>query len=509
MTRRNRDATRPATMSPNDGEGLGTGEQRVAPRPDSGGPRVLLAAAECAPIVKVGGLGEAIQGLVSALRRAGADVELVLPDYGSHPFSGPEEVLDMPGWAEPATARRSVVAGLGSVTVVRSAPLARPHAYVDAQSGQPWPDNDERFFTFSAAVAALTRLRRPDVLHLNDWHTALTPGLLDDDERPPTVLTIHNLAYQGQAPDHWLDTVGPHRGAYLRHGEINPLAGALGLADRIVAVSPTYAREIRDERFGCGLDDLLAARGTDVRGIRNGIDVDVWSPASDPYLPAAFHADDLAGKAEARRALLELTPLQGGSDPIIAMASRFVHQKGVDLALDLVPFLATLPAQLVLIGEGEPALVARAARAAADDRDRVYYFARYREDFGHLVVAGADLLLAPSRFEPCGLTQMQAMSCGTIPVVTGVGGLADTVLDADRDRVAGNGFVAAQPELTHLLDALHRAVRALRNPRRRRTLQERAMRADWSWDTAAGQYRQLYTELAPAPARIDRVTSAA
>jgi starch synthase len=467
-------------------------------------PRVLLASAECAPLVKVGGLGEATQGLVGALRRLGADVDLVLPDYGWLPVAPSlREPLEVPDWAGPASVGRTLVPGLGRVSLLHVPGIERPHPYVDPSTGQAWPDNDRRFFAFAAAVAALADRDGAEVVHLNDWHTALAAGLLPGGVR--TVLALHNLAYQGQADPGWVEVLDPARRApFLRGGACNPLAGALALADRVVTVSPRYAQEIRSEPGGVGLADVVNRRAASLSGIRNGIDEDLWDPTSDPYLPAPFSASDLSGKAVARKALLAETPLQDNGEPIIGLVARLVDQKGVDLALDLAPFLARMGAKLVLIGDGESTLVARAARVAGSHRERMFFFARYQEDLAHLVVVGSDLLLAPSRFEPCGLVQMQAMNVGTIPVVTGVGGLADTVIDADADPVHGTGFVADTADPLHLLDALHRSVRAVSDPERLARLQHRGMRSDWSWRRPAEAYLELYRQVTGADARLDR-----
>lgn len=467
---------------------------------DEGGARrmrILFASAEFDPLVKVGGLGEAGTGLVRALRAEGCLVDVVLPDYGDWRLGGAVETpLDVPDWAGPAVARTGALAGVGPVTLIRVPGIARPHPYVDPATGAPWPDNDQRFFAFGAAVAALVRERRPDVVQLNDWHTATVPAFLPPGTR--TVLTVHNLAFQGHAPTEWADRFGQHRASYLHEGETNALAGALRLADRVVAVSPTYAREILTEPLGSGLSALLAGRGDALRGIRNGIDTDHWDPRHDPMLPAGFGPADPTGKFACQQALLARTTIGVDESPLIGVVCRLTHQKGVDLVLALAEYLDTLPGRLVLLGEGDPDLVARAARMAAVHHRRMFFFARYEESLAHLLVAGSDLLLVPSRFEPCGLTQMQALAYGTLPVVTGVGGLRDTVIDADRDPDRGNGFVAATVTLHDLIDAVHRATRTWHQRGRRLALQKRGMETDWSWGEPARRYVALYQELVPA-----------
>lgn len=453
---------------------------------------VLFAAAELAPLVKVGGLGEAACGLVRSLRRAGHRVDVVVPDYGPSLLEldpTPPRPVPVPAWAGPATVRRFTLEGLGAVHAVDVAGMARRHPYVHPDTGEGWADNDRRFFAFSQAVAALAGAWRPDVVHLNDWHTATTLAALDPTI--PTVFTIHNLAYQGWADEGWLVALGPRAGAFRHRNACNPMAGAIRLADRIVAVSPTYAAEIRRPENGEGLAELLEDARDRLTGIRNGIDTERWDPATDRYLPAAFTAAELDGRDVCGRSLRRLAGFTDDRDPVIGVVARLVEQKGIDLALDLAPLLAHLPARMVLVGDGDARLVGLARAVAERHPDRVFV-SPYGEEVAHLVAAGSDLMLVPSRFEPCGLTQMEAMAYGSIPVVNGVGGLRDTVIDADADPRRGNGFLADRPGPLHLMDAVHRALRAHHDEPRRRTLQQRAMRSDWSWTEPAAAYAAIY-----------------
>ena len=454
--------------------------------------KVLLATAELAPLTEVGGLGEATAGLTRALRAQDVEVEVVVPDYGHGRASdGPGLRLDVPSWAGLAAARPALDGSLGQITLIEVPGMARPHPYVD-ERGTGWRDNDRRFLGFSAAVAALARCRPPDVLHLNDWHTGATIAFLG--EPVPTVLTIHSLGHHGTTTGEWLRRLPHHAPTYEWYGGLNPLSGAIALADRIVTVSPTYAQEILRPGSGMGLHDQLAVRADDLVGIRNGIDTEVWHPRVDPFLPATYDRPDDDGRAACRAALLARFGW-GQADPLIGMVTRLVDQKGVDLALAAVPYLHGLPARLVILGSGDAGLANRAAAAAAAHPERVTFVDGYDVALAHQIFAGADLFLMPSRFEPCGLTQMQAMAYGSIPVVTDVGGLHDTVPDADLDRVGGTGFVAATIDVAGIVDALHRAVRAWRHPARRRAIQARGMSADWSWATPALQHIALYESL--------------
>lgn len=456
--------------------------------------RVLFATAELSPLARVGGLAEASAGLCRALRNLDVDVNVVIPDYGGvelgdeHPFD-----LEVPEWVGHARARHGVADGFGRVTLIDVPGVAKPHPYLDPATGEGWPDNDERFYRFSAAVAALVRSERPDLLHLNDWHTAPVLGMLTAP--PPTVFTIHTLGYQGFSGRRWLDVLVREHSAFAWYDGTNPLAGALRLADLIVAVSPNYAREILTPEHGMGMHELLAARGDRLVGIRNGIDTAVWSPAIDRHIAARFDADDLSGKQACRVALAAECGWPRDADPIIGMVTRLTDQKGVDLALGMVRYLDTLPGRLVVLGAGDKGLAAELAAAAAANPDRVAFREGYDDAFGHRIFAGSDLFLMPSRFEPCGLAPMQAMAYGTIPVVTDVGGLHDTVCDDDRRRGEGTGFVSRTVDREGLIDALHRAVRALGQPPRRVAIQRRGMTCDWSWQAPAEEHLRHYRQL--------------
>jgi starch synthase len=455
--------------------------------------RILFASAELAPLARVGGLAEAASGLVRALRRGGVDVQVVLPDYGDVVLSGEVEIdVDPPWWVGETRVRRGRHPAAGDVTLVHVPGMDRSHPYVDPV-GRGWPDNDRRFMAFAAVVAELGSLDRPDVLHLNDWHTAAAAGMRSD--LPPTVLTIHTLGYQGVMDRAWLEhlPVGAHRFAW--YGATNPLAGAIELVDRVVAVSPTYASEIVTEPGGMGLHDRLAALGDRLIGIRNGIDDSVWNPAIDPAVEATFSVDDLAGRDACRRALMAQAGWSDEAVPTVAMVSRLVEQKGIDLVVDSVRFLPRLTARLAVLGSGDPDLVAELSRCGAELPDHVWFVDGYDEVLSHRLFAGSDLFLMPSRFEPCGLAQMQAMAYGSIPVVTDVGGLHDTVIDADVSSRRGTGFVADIVDTAGLVDALHRAVRAWRHKTRRRAIQARGMSQDWSWATPAELHVELYEEL--------------
>jgi starch synthase len=466
--------------------------------------RVLFATAELAPYVRVGGLAEAAGGLTLALRRIGVDLDVVVPDYfGPSTVLDDEysEILDVPEWVGGASARTGELNGYGPITLVNVPGIARPHPY-GAPGGSGWPDNDRRFFAFSAAVASLAARRGVDVLHANDWHTGAAIGL--SDPSLPSVFSIHNLAYQGHCDGGWLQVLGgfgeTRQRAYESFGGCNPMAGALRLADRIVAVSPNYAKEILTAEGGSGLDGVLRDRGPAVVGILNGIDTEIWNPAIDPFLPKTFTASSLktgssAGKDQCRSTLCEEVGLGASEGPVVGFVTRLVDQKGVDLVIEASDFVGSLGVQLVILGAGERALVDGLHRRSREAPERIAFREGFDLGLAHRIFGGSDLFVMPSRFEPCGLAQMQAMAYGTIPVVTDVGGLHDTVVDADAFPDTGNGFVSRTVSTAGLVDALHRAVRAWSTRKRRAAIIANGMSADWSWVGPATTYRSLYEDV--------------
>lgn len=452
--------------------------------------KVVFASAEAAPIARVGGLAEASAGLIRSLH-AVDDVELivVLPDYGDAVLNSETTTpLSVPGWVGDTFVRSGIAPELGQIHLVSTPEMARPHPYVDAM-GEGWTDNHQRFFGFSAAVAAIVARDVPDVVHLNDWHTAMTLAYIDT----PSVYTVHTLGYQGHGDIEWLRKITTDRAtAFDRFGEVNPAAGAIRLADRVVAVSPNYATEILDPSRGAGLHVLLGGRGADLVGIRNGIDTSLWNPATDPHIAQTYDRSSLADKSVSTEALAARAGWEVDDGPIIGVVTRLVEQKGVDMLLGLIPYLSRMGARLVLLGSGEERLSLWARELATTHPELMHFVDGYDLELAHQIFAGADLFCMPSRFEPCGLAQMQAMAYGTIPVVTPVGGLVDTVIDADASPRAGTGFVAVTIDGIGMLDALHRGVAAWRSKRRRSAIQKRGMDIDWSWDEPTRRHLELY-----------------
>lgn len=462
--------------------------------------RVVFATAELTPVAAVGGLAQAAAGLTAELRRQGVTVDVVMPDYGGIDLADATTwFLPVPAWAGKVTVRVGVHPVVGPLHLVGSDEMARPHPYL-RPDGQGWPDNDLRFMTFSQAIAALVAADPPDVVHLNDWHTGAALAKLDGSV--PSVLSLHNLAYQGVTDGRWLTRLGPRARHFEWYGSTNPLSGAIALADAVVAVSPTYAREILTPAGGFGVDGSLRNRWAAVSGILNGIDTAVWDPATDPHIVANYSsADPPATRAAAKAASRAEIARRVGREqawaddrPLAVMVTRLTAQKGVDLVAEVVPVLADIPLRLVVLGSGEASLAAALSGAAAAHPDSFAFVEAYDDDLAHLLFAGGDLYLMPSRFEPCGLAQMQAMRYGTIPAVVGVGGLCDTVVDADRYR-QGTGFVAPAANGAALTATLFRAGRRLAQRRQRDVIAGRGMALDWSWAGPAREYRALYERL--------------
>lgn len=454
--------------------------------------RVLFASAEVAPLARVGGLAEAAGGLVAKLRQVGVDLTLLVPDYGGvELMAETKTTLRVPSWAGPMWARSGTHPVVGEVTLIGSDAITKADPYVD-KAGDAWPDNDLRFMQFSAAIASIRDSTTPDIVHLNDYHTAAAVAM--GQRRVPTVLTIHTLGYQGVAHAKWLKRISKNPQDFVWYGQANPLAGGIIQADRVIAVSPNYAAEIVNEEYGMGMAELLRAKGDGLVGILNGIDADDWNPGTDGYIAASYDADTAARRDEAKQQLLEIAGWEG-KEPIVGVVSRLVDQKGIDILLGAVPYLRSLPARMFILGSGLNHLAEALRDVATAMPDRVYFHDGYDLGLAHRIFAGAELYGMPSRFEPCGLAQMQAMRYGAVPVVTPVGGLVDTVVDADDSR-KGTGFVARGLSDAGFVDALHRAVRARKNVRRFAAIQGRGMRHDWSWNGPAQRHIELYRELA-------------
>jgi starch synthase len=454
--------------------------------------RVLFVTPECAPLAKAGGLGDVSAALPAALRALGHEVDVLLPAYS--------EVLDkISGAAEEG---RFVELGSecrllrqGDFLLADCPPLyVRAGTPYQDPGGADWPDNALRFGLLSKIAARLAGSY--DVLHCNDWPAALAPVY---SHAAKTLVTIHNLAFQGNFERTWLARLGLPEQLFSIHelefyGRISFLKGGLVHAAAISTVSPTHAREIQTEDFGCGMDGVLRSRRDVLSGILNGIDTAIWDPASDPHLAERYDAATLERKQINKRALQKRLNLDPSDDPLIGFVGRLTHQKGADLVVEAAAELARLPAQIALLGRGERSLEGALAAAAARHPGRVAVSIGFSEELAHLIEAGVDLFLMPSRFEPCGLNQMYSQRYGTPPVARATGGLVDTVSDGET------GFLFERAEPSALTAAVRRAVAAWREPRRWREMQRAGMQRDFSWAAAARRYADLYSRLASARA---------
>jgi starch synthase len=481
-------------------------------------PRVLSVASEVFPLVKTGGLADVAGALPPALAAEGVEVRTLLPGY-REVLAGLRRAETVHRWpsllGQPA---RLLAARASSLDVlVLDAPALFDRAgnpYVDPR-GADWPDNALRFAALARAAADLGRgaLKgyAPDIVHAHDWQAGLAPAYLhyDGGPRPRTVMTVHNLAFQGQFPKELLGELGLPPQAWSLdgveyYGTVGFLKAGLALADQLTTVSPRYAMEIRTPEFGMGLDGVLRARAAVLTGILNGIDTAYWDPATDGHLAATFDAKRLDARAGNKVALQARLGLEPRSDALVfGVVSRLTWQKGMDVLLEAVRDLVALGGQLALIGSGEAALETGFREAAAAYPGRVGVLLGFDEAAAHLVQAGADALLVPSRFEPCGLTQLCALRYGALPVVARVGGLADTVIDANEMALvssAGNGLQFSPVTRDALVLTLERALALWRDPPTWRRLQQHAMAAEVGWQRPARQYAALYRQLAARPA---------
>ncbi len=486
--------------------------------------RVLSVASEVFPLLKTGGLADVTGALPAALAAAGALVTTVVPGYPAvmTALANPAVVhrfADLFG--APATVLRAMVGALDLLVVDAPHLFAREgNPYLNPLGGE-WADNGVRFAGLGAAAAALAVGLAPgaqdgpglqyDILHAHDWQAAMAPVYLHfhNGPRPGTVMTVHNMAFQGRYCGFLFPRLGLPEAAWSLdgleyHGDVNFLKGGLAYADRLTTVSPTYASEITELENGMGLDGLLRYRAGVLSGIVNGIDDAVWNPATDRLIAARFTPGRVAQRATNKAALQRRMGLAQQPDALlIGAVSRLTSQKGLDMVLDQLAMLRANRMQLALLGSGEPHLQDAFMTAAQSHPDAVGCVLGYDEALAHLVQAGSDAILVPSRFEPCGLTQLYALRYGAVPVVSRVGGLSDTVIDANQAAVAAGVATGIQfwpPTAEALRAALLRLLSLWRNRPVWARLQRNAMAAEVSWRGPAHRYVALYKDVLAARA---------
>ncbi len=475
---------------------------------------VLSVVSEAFPLVKTGGLADVAGALPVALAAEGIAVRTLLPGYPAvmAKLGGAKPAREWPAFfGGPARLVAGRAAGLDLVALDAPHLYARPGGPYAGPDGVDWPDNGTRFAALAFAGAALARGAlagyEPSIVHAHDWQAGLVPAYLRflEGRRVPSVMTVHNLAFQGQYPKEMLAPFRLPPRAFAMdgveyYGTIGFLKAGLALADRVTTVSPRYALEVRTPEFGMGLDGLLRERAGVLTGILNGIDTTEWDPARDPHLAARYDAARLADREANRRALRERLGLApDAAAPLFGVVSRLTWQKGIDVLLEVLPDLLALGGQLALVGTGDAKLQLALQEAAREHPGRVAVTIGFDETLAHQVQAGCDAILVPSRFEPCGLTQLCALRYGALPVVSRVGGLADTVIDANEMALAagtGNGVQFSPVTREAFALALERTVAIWRDRAAWQRLQKQAMATDVGWARPARHYAALYRSLA-------------
>jgi starch synthase len=471
--------------------------------------RVLAVASEAVPLVKTGGLADVVGALPGALAAEGVAVTTLLPGYPAvlRALDGAAEVVrfeTLPGG--PARLLRGRAGPLDLAVLDAPALFDRPGSPYLGPDRTDWADNGVRFAALGAAASRIaTEAAGFDVVHAHDWQAGLTGAYLrHGNARVPVLFTVHNLAFQGAFPAALFPELGLPDAAFALagvefHGGVGFLKAGLWYADAISTVSPTYAAEITTPEGGMGLDGLLAGRAEVLHGILNGLDTAAWDPARDPHLAARFDGGDPTARAVNRAALCRAFGLEAAdSAPVFGFVGRFTWQKGVDLILDALPALLDSGGVLALLGSGEAGLEARAVEVARLHGGHVGLATGFDERLARLIYGGADCVLVPSRFEPCGLTQLCALRYGALPIVARTGGLADTVVDANEmalHRGWGTGVVFSPASAGMLAAALRRAAALFADAGTWQRLQANAMRTDVSWARSAARYAALLRAL--------------
>jgi len=475
--------------------------------------KVLYISSEAFPLIKTGGLADVAGSLPAALLKKKQDVRLLLPAYPEVLSKiNKSKIISVSSYYDlPVRIIETRMPGRNLTVWLVDCPAAfnRPGGPYADQHGKAWDDNALRFavFCYAAVDIALNKLKlgwHPDLVHCNDWQTGLVPALLSlQPKRPATIFTIHNLAYQGifdkqTFTDLQLPNELWHLSGLEFYNQLSFIKGGLAYADKITTVSPTYAREILQPEFGYGLEGLLNSRSKHLSGILNGIDEKYWNPGTDEHLKHKYNQRCLNKKPLNKTELQKTLALPvDASVLMIGMVSRLIEQKGLDIILQSLTALFTLPIQLVILGTGETHYELQLSKWVQRHPHRIKVIIGYDEPLAHRIEAASDIYLMPSTFEPCGLNQLYSLRYGTLPVVTRVGGLADTVTDASEKNIengTGNGFVLETQTTPALLSAVKRALMLFQKTEVWRQLQINAMRGDFSWQASAERYIALYQQ---------------
>lgn len=477
--------------------------------------RALAIASEMAPFVKTGGLADVVGALPHALADENIELRTLIPSYPDvlATLRAGDTVLEFddlfggPAWVHAGRHHGSVI-----YTLIAPHLYAREGGLYTGCDGVDYPDNAFRFAALAWAGAQIGLGAdgfAPDVVHAHDWQAALAPAYMHyaDHPRPATIVSIHNIAFQGKFPKALLEPLRlPPRAFSIDgveyYGGIGFLKAGLQLADRITTVSPSYAREIETPEFGMGLEGLLRARAGHVSGILNGVDEETWNPATDPHIETLYDHWSLASRAKNKAALQKRLGLRVEPDAfLVGVVSRLTWQKGLDLLLEVLPQLMSGRAQLALLGAGDEALEEEFAAAESAHKGRVGVHIGYSEELAHMIQAGADAFLVPSRFEPCGLTQLYALRYGAVPIVSRVGGLKDTIIDANEMALqaeVATGLQFSPTTAEALAMALREAERLFGDAETWRKIQVSGMRTDVSWRNPARRYAALFRDAVAA-----------
>ena len=461
---------------------------------------IIFITSEAYPFIKTGGLGDVCGALPLALEKLGLNVSIFLPKYGSIKFQDSPEIVD-------ENCSRVKIGKNISVYLIEHADFFASRSGVYGENDRDYPDNLERFQYFcSETLKVMDRLNLPvDILHCHDWQSALIPvywkELFRNHPRAKqikTVMTIHNLAFQGVFPSEKYVTLGLDRHLFTVDGfefynQVNLLKAGLLWSDQITTVSPRYAWEIQTKEFGCGLQDILQKHGESIRGILNGLDYDWWNPRTDAFLDENYFGNIRKFKSQNKMHLQKLLHLNVSSEtPLVGFVARLSHQKGLDLILDTIDDLMKKDCQLVIQGTGSPDYHRRLMEKAAQYSENLSVCLRFDESLAHQIYAGSDFFIMPSTFEPCGLGQMIALRYGSLPIVFKTGGLADTVVSSRDNADLSTGFVFDQYRKIDFLVAVEEAIAVYKKTHELDAMIERAMSTDFSWTQSAQEYKRMY-----------------
>ncbi len=481
--------------------------------------RVLFATSEVFPLIKTGGLADVSGSLPTALQNLGVDIRILMPGYPAvlNKLTNLQAIAtfdNLPVIHNAALMMGTIAETQVKVMVIKSAHLYEREGgpYADA-NGLEWLDNPVRFGILSKVAAILSGPNspitdwQPDIVHCNDWQTGLTPAYMKlvEHSQAKSIISLHNMAFQGCYAPGWLSTLAlPSTNFTIEgfeyHGQLSFLKAGIFYANAVTTVSPSYAKEIQTAAFGFGLEGLLSKRGNEIKGILNGIETDEWNPEADPHLIKNYSATTLAGKKLVKAALQEKLGLHiDASAPLLGVVSRLTHQKGLDMLVPVLQELVDTGCQLALLGSGESALENAFRALAVSNPTKVNVTIGYNEPLSHQIMAGCDMFIMPSRFEPCGLNQLYGLAYGTPPIVNATGGLADSVVDTNiitfKNKTA-NGFVMSEASPTSLLSCIKQALNVFNNDANAwKQIQKNGMTQNLSWDKSALEYLAVYQTL--------------